>query len=1505
MNDNRNSKLGDAQPPVHTGVANQASPRSDRKRAAEPAALLSPAALLALGLVGAATAAQRVADPAAATPAAGEGLGTNSGAQPLVAADPVVAADTVPADTAAPDAVAADTAAEGANQAAAPEAADAAGAGEAAAAAAPDAAEAVLVAQADVAPAIEAQLAADGAADAVVAGGLEGPVMVAQAAVGAAAAEAGGAAAAGGGAAAGSGAAAAGAGAAGAGAAAGAAATVAGISATTIGLVAGAVGVAAVASDSGSDAAPDTAPPAAPSLVLVSDTGSSATDGVTRNGQVNVSGLEEGATWQFSTNGGSSWTTGTGTSFTLEAGSYAAGAVQVRQTDGAGNNSTAASLTSAITVDLTGPAAATLALASDTGSGASDGITKDGSVAVSGLEEGATWEFSTDGGTTWAAGTGTSIALAAGTYAAGTVQVRQTDAAGNLGTAASLGAVTVDTSAAAPTLALASDTGSSGTDGITRTGTVQVSNLEAGATWEFSSNGGTTWAAGSGSSFTLAAGTYAAGAVQVRQTDAAGNLSAAGSGTALTVDATAPAAPAAALAADTGGSTSDGVTRNGAVNVTGLETGAGWQFSTNGGTTWATGTGTGFTLPAGSYAADTVQVRQIDVAGNTGAAGKIAAALRVDTTAAAPTVALSNDSGSSSSDGVTNVGTVTVSGLETSATWQFSTNGGTSFTTGTGTSFTLAAGTYAANAVQVRQTDVAGNTSAVGGNATALVVDASAAAPSLTLAADTGSNTSDGITRTGTVNVTGLEAGATWTFSTNGGTSFAAGTGSSFTLPAGSYAAGAVRVVQTDAAGNISTAGSNAASLTVDATAPAALTAALANDSGSSGSDGITSQGVVNVSGLETGATWEFSTDSGASFSAGTGTSFTLATGSYAANAVQVRQTDVAGNTGTAGRIGTAITVDVAAAAPGLALASDTGSSNSDGITSTGTVNVSGLEEGATWQFSTNGGTSFAPGTGASFTLAAGNYAAGAVQVRQTDAAGNTSSVGSNAGALNVDTTAPAAPGVALGADTGSSNSDGITRDGTVSVSGLEPGASWQFSTDSGATFGAGNGSSFTLASGVYTAGQVQVRQTDAAGNQGAATSVATGVTVDSVAPTVAIQAPAAGPDNTGKLVFDIVFGEAVAGFDASDVAVGNGTQGAFTAVSATQYQVEVTPASSTTPVNLTLDVAAAAAADIAGNDSAAAAQYLASVLFGTAGNDSLTVGAAKDFVFLGAGGNDVLAIGAAANSSLAATDEVSGLSAGDRIDLSAMLGAGAGYNQVLSGDVGAGFIELQNFTLTQNTNNTTTAVRFNVNFDAAEIGGTKIAGAVVDLVYDYSVARALSINNPTFTDPNSGEPVNVWATSAGNASNGKIALAADQDPDLLAANPIIDGTGRAFGVTLTLNGLFDSFKVGLEAKPGGVTEISAGGTQDVAVGVDKLAGSQAGALFVFQDTGTLGTVGDNQLRFVTTYDAQDNVTHLQLQFDTNSAFGTGQTTAGAVVAMDFEGNVQNLIPAALQYVGP
>jgi len=50
------------------------------------------------------------------------------------------------------------------------------------------------------------------------------------------------------------------------------------------------------------------------------------------------------------------------------------------------------------------------------------------------------------------------------------------------------------------------------------------------------------------------------------------------------------------------------------------------------------------------------------------------------------------------------------------------------------------------------------------------------------------------------------------------------------------------------------------------------------------------------VSNLEANSSWQYSVDAGATWSAGTGSSFTLAQGSYNANQVQVRVTDLAGN---------------------------------------------------------------------------------------------------------------------------------------------------------------------------------------------------------------------------------------------------------------------------------------------------------------------------------------------------------------------------------------------------------------------------------------------------------------------------------------------------------------------------------------------------------------------------------------------------------------------------------
>lgn len=73
-------------------------------------------------------------------------------------------------------------------------------------------------------------------------------------------------------------------------------------------------------------------------LSLSGDTGQSDQDGITSNGTVSVSGLAEGYKWQYSSDGGSTWQLGSGTTFDLdgqtagvEGVTYAAGAVQVRQ----------------------------------------------------------------------------------------------------------------------------------------------------------------------------------------------------------------------------------------------------------------------------------------------------------------------------------------------------------------------------------------------------------------------------------------------------------------------------------------------------------------------------------------------------------------------------------------------------------------------------------------------------------------------------------------------------------------------------------------------------------------------------------------------------------------------------------------------------------------------------------------------------------------------------------------------------------------------------------------------------------------------------------------------------------------------------------------------------------------------------------------------------------------------------------------------------------------------
>ncbi|WP_232448866.1 Ig-like domain-containing protein, partial [Burkholderia ubonensis] len=763
---------------------------------------------------------------------------------------------------------------------------------------------------------------------------------------------------------------------------------------------------------------------AAPGVALTTDSGSSAVDHITNVGTLNLTGVETGATVEYSIDGGHTWST----SFSAVEG---LNDVQVRQIDVAGNTSSATSFS--FTLD-TSAAAPGVALTTDSGSSASDHVTNVGTLNLSGVETGATVEYSTDGGHTWS----TSFSAVEGLN---DVQVRQTDIAGNTSDPTSF-SFTLDTSAAAPGVALTTDSGSSAVDHITNVGTLNLSGVETGATVEYSIDGGHTWS-------TSFSATEGLNDIQVRQTDIAGNTSSATSFS-FTLD-TSAAAPGVALTTDSGSSASDHVTNVGTLNLTGVETGATVEYSTDGGHTWSTS----FNATEGL---NDVQVRQTDVAGNT--SDPTSFSFTLDTSAAAPGVALTTDSGSSASDHVTNVGTLNLTGVEAGATVEYSTDGGHTWST----SFSAVEGL---NDVQVRQTDVAGNTSDP--TSFSFTLDTSAAAPGVALTTDSGSSASDHVTNVGTLNLSGVETGATVEYSTDGGHTWS----TSFNATEG---LNDVQVRQTDIAGNTSSATSFSFTLDTSAAAPGV---ALTTDSGSSASDHVTNVGTLNLSGVETGATVEYSTDGGHTWS----TSFSAVEG---LNDIQVRQTDVAGNTSSATSF--SFTLDTSAAAPGVALTTDSGSSASDHVTNVGTLNLSGVETGATVEYSTDGGHTWSTSFNATEGL-------NDVQVRQTDIAGNTSSATSFS--FTLDTSA-AAPGVALTTDSGSSASDHITNVGTLNLTGVETGATVEYSTDGGHTWS----TSFSAVEGLN---DVQVRQIDVAGNTSSATSFSFTLDTSAAAPGVAL----------------------------------------------------------------------------------------------------------------------------------------------------------------------------------------------------------------------------------------------------------------------------------------------------------------------------------------------------------------------------------------------------------------
>ena len=282
-----------------------------------------------------------------------------------------------------------------------------------------------------------------------------------------------------------------------------------------------------------------------------------------------------------------------------------------------------------------------------------------------------------------------------------------TDVAGNVSSASASYGVTIDTSVAKPTLTLATDSGSSGSDALTNVKTVNVGNIEAGAGWEYQVDGGA-WTRGNLklSDVTLAAlgGTIAGGwspgslkAAAVDLQTTSGNTKTVwlvgfdgGNTKGVQLDfaedangrLTARVNQAAFASGDhrsdwatTGKTTVDIATGDSAsgyglkgLTINGVP-GAGGGYLNLG----RTAVGDAFLLSEGEHK---YLVRQTDMAGNVSAASA-AYSFTLDTSAIAPIVELLNDTGASVTDLITKDSTLGLSNIEIGATVEYSSNGTT------------------------------------------------------------------------------------------------------------------------------------------------------------------------------------------------------------------------------------------------------------------------------------------------------------------------------------------------------------------------------------------------------------------------------------------------------------------------------------------------------------------------------------------------------------------------------------------------------------------------------------------------------------------------------------------------------------------------------------------------------------------------------------------------------------------------------------------------------------
>lgn len=532
------------------------------------------------------------------------------------------------------------------------------------------------------------------------------------------------------------------------------------------------------------------------------------------------------------------------------------------------------------------------------------------------------------------------------------------------------------------------------------------------------------------------------------------------------------------LTHDTGSNSSDLITSDGSLTITGQETGATVEYSTDNGNTWTSS----FTPQQGS---NTISVRQTDIAGNVSTPTSLT--FTYDDQTAAPSIDLkaSTDSGVSTTDDLTNIHPPIITGTaEANSAISITDETGKVIANGTANSsgvYQLTTSDIAEgkHTLTVSSTDVAGNQSSA-----SLPVEVDYTAPTIsnvnlktetthqptfsgTVSLDTTSV--DIVIKSGSTIIETLHA----TLDGKGGYSVDA-----TNLPDRSYTA---YIQATDKAGNSTASGYTG---TFDRFSVDSHASAPTISFESTGADNLYNAAEV-ASGAASTITSTIHLPSDAhpkDTLTINGQSHQITDAEFLAKSVNIEVapgasitasiTDKNGNTSTVTNA-TAPSADITVAPLQVSLTHDTGSDSSDSITNDGSLTITGQEAGATVEYSTDNGHTWT----SSFTPQQGSNT---VSVRQTDAAGNVSA--SSSLTFTLDNTATA-PSVSLTSDSGSSSSDNITNVGDLNVGSIEQGATVEYSTDNGMHWS----TQFTPNEGVNN---VQVRQTDVAGNVSPSTSL-------------------------------------------------------------------------------------------------------------------------------------------------------------------------------------------------------------------------------------------------------------------------------------------------------------------------------------------------------------------------------------------------------------------------------